>query len=1525
MATSTRSTPSPPPAGPNSISVSVSHASNGNAQFRSRRGRNSVPAGLTPIRPSLDYSTTNSYLGGESTVGNDTTTDGETFVIQSFGRPRRSSTMSSTASKPTIDINPADTQETRAHRVVPRHGRESPHPQNGANSRGAGPIPMSPHFSYLLPDKLYLGSSINLDARQMSEHSLLSIAVLIAAWQLLTVGESNAAMMLLVLVVCSLVYEYGTPVSTYLFPPKSEPLSPNANGPERPNRRPKVVVTAQHGYIWMTDEKNYRECTDNGESTATLLGPLVVASALFAAKHTIASVPLAANWHMEGPLPLQEQHYSRESLVSSRRGFLQCTFLNTLVLLVHMYSASSRRNWPKPENTPHGGRQVLLFVVFAVCLTAASTAIYEVDRVMQLGFWDGALARVSDLHIALYVSVRLARRALTLGELAFIGHGATALFLETLNISIIKQWPHSAAYVKTFREPSPLLVFQLALLPGSILVGFLLSPLLALSRHIARRPRLRLRAPHQTEQLIYRRMLAIGLAAGAVLLVGGLLGGWVRWLLGARDPWLWVLRSLTQGRRSWSRLTLVSWWGLLGSLSVAGWNRQLARSRRHPHINAYTSVTARPPSQSHFKQKLPPTPTSMSEVSAVGTYPPLVPRLGSLQAQAQSNGFKGTTTLLVPTRDIQAVATDLLDAANKHVPTLSRNGRRKFFHALAVLMFVPGISWDPAFTHLAFSLAFSLFTFSEYVRYFAIYPFGAAVHVFLSEFLDEKDSGSAILSHFYLLTGCALPLWLESPWRVLGLAGVIVLGVGDALASIIGKRLGFSRWFPSSGKTLEGTIAFAVSVFLCNWMVAAQEFTSVNIDHMGCAVIMTALLEAFSKQNDNLTIPLYLWCMMVILPVGTQTSERCRGGEGGIVWLVFTERDLVASVVLVQLSLLPPMQLPPPATPMASFRSSYTHSMMPPAPAPQAATRKRKRPAPNVAFHSVIEDDGRGHQREVVVIEDTPPPAAPAHVPSPSSTAATAQYGHQSAYATRYALAHSYVPPPPSSHVSSTSLAPSPMPLPPRRTRAQVAAASAASSSAIPQLNPPATKRRRKDNTATTPAGSLYETSLAPSVSALPTTGPSSAAFARKALASKAYQNGFNAGTTSIKQWPTTVPSVSTESVRDSHSSQVSNRPPSTVCDDKEGHYIIKQDDIIHSRYRVVRLLGQGTFGKVVEAIDMVHPLYSSNGGRSHLRPNTDYPPNAGRVAIKIIRAVPKYRDASKIEIRVLKRLKESDPQNTRQVRPALRLRHTFLPLPTEIVFITLKHSTIATTFENQFTPFPRRHIQDFARSLLDSVAFLHDLQLIHTDLKPENILLVDSSYDARPMPPGLGRRGQSRHILRNTSIRLIDFGSATFSDEYHSTVVCTRHYRAPEIILGLGWSFPCDAFSLGCILVELYTGVALFQTHDNLEHLAMMEKVMGKMPERLCKQGQRYKPEFFTTTKGAVKLNFPNRGVSAQSKKEVKEVKSLHQIIPNTDIINQDFLDLVQRLLNPDPNTRITVREALKHRYFSHAVPIEW
>jgi len=77
--------------------------------------------------------------------------------------------------------------------------------------------------------------------------------------------------------------------------------------------------------------------------------------------------------------------------------------------------------------------------------------------------------------------------------------------------------------------------------------------------------------------------------------------------------------------------------------------------------------------------------------------------------------------------------------------------------------------------------------------------------------------------------------------------------------------------------------------------------------------------------------------------------------------------------------------------------------------------------------------------------------------------------------------------------------------------------------------------------------------------------------------------------------------------------------------DDKEGHFIVREGDYVSSRYKILSQLGQGTFGKVVECYDRQKKQY---------------------VAIKIIRAIQKYRDASQIEIRVLKTLREEDPNN---------------------------------------------------------------------------------------------------------------------------------------------------------------------------------------------------------------------------------------------------------------------------------------
>lgn len=85
----------------------------------------------------------------------------------------------------------------------------------------------------------------------------------------------------------------------------------------------------------------------------------------------------------------------------------------------------------------------------------------------------------------------------------------------------------------------------------------------------------------------------------------------------------------------------------------------------------------------------------------------------------------------------------------------------------------------------------------------------------------------------------------------------------------------------------------------------------------------------------------------------------------------------------------------------------------------------------------------------------------------------------------------------------------------------------------------------------------------------------------------------------------------------------------------------------------------------------------------------------------------------------------------------------------------------------------------------------------------------------------------------RVSSIKVIDFGGATFKNDYHGSVINTRQYRGPEVILQCcDWNEKSDIWSAACILYELYTGDMLFPTHDSIEHLALITKLIGQFPK---------------------------------------------------------------------------------------------
>ncbi|KAJ8758906.1 hypothetical protein K2173_002685 [Erythroxylum novogranatense] len=347
--------------------------------------------------------------------------------------------------------------------------------------------------------------------------------------------------------------------------------------------------------------------------------------------------------------------------------------------------------------------------------------------------------------------------------------------------------------------------------------------------------------------------------------------------------------------------------------------------------------------------------------------------------------------------------------------------------------------------------------------------------------------------------------------------------------------------------------------------------------------------------------------------------------------------------------------------------------------------------------------------------------------------------------------------------------------------------------------------------------------------------------------------------------------------------------------DDKDGHYIFALGENLTSRYKIQRKIGEGTFGQVLECWDRE---------------------TREMVAIKVVRSIKKYREAAMLEIDVLQLLGKYDRNGSRcvQLRNWFDYRNHIC-----IVFEMLGPSLYDFLRKNNYRAFPVDLVRELGRQLLECVAFIHDLRLIHTDLKPENILFVSPEYIKVPdykFQTQLPIDGIAyKRLPKSSAIKVIDFGSTANGDQNHSYIVSTRHYRAPEVILGLGWSYPCDMWSVGCILVELCTGEALFQTHENLEHLAMMERVLGPLPQLMLKRVDRHAEKY--VRRGI--LDWPDGATSRDSIRAVMKLPRLQNLVmQHVDHSAGDIIDLLQGLLRYDPSTRLTAHEALRHPFFT-------
>lgn len=260
-------------------------------------------------------------------------------------------------------------------------------------------------------------------------------------------------------------------------------------------------------------------------------------------------------------------------------------------------------------------------------------------------------------------------------------------------------------------------------------------------------------------------------------------------------------------------------------------------------------------------------------------------------------------------------------------------------------------------------------------------------------------------------------------------------------------------------------------------------------------------------------------------------------------------------------------------------------------------------------------------------------------------------------------------------------------------------------------------------------------------------------------------------------------------------------------------------------------------------------------------------------VAIKKVFQDKRYKNR---ELQILKELNHPN---------VVKLRHYFYTpgeKPDEIYlncvmdYIPDTLSRVIRQYYKSKTSMPIFLVKLYSYQMLKSLGYIHAMGICHRDIKPQNVLVNSQT-----------------HI-----VKMCDFGSAKrlVKGEPNISYICSRYYRAPELIFGATeYTTQIDVWSTGCVIAELVLGQPIFPGESASDQLVEIIKILGTPSKnQILEMNPDYNEFRFPTIKAYPWLKvFKNR------------------------IVNEEFLDLVSKLLVYEPNVRLTPLKSLLHPFF--------
>lgn len=340
--------------------------------------------------------------------------------------------------------------------------------------------------------------------------------------------------------------------------------------------------------------------------------------------------------------------------------------------------------------------------------------------------------------------------------------------------------------------------------------------------------------------------------------------------------------------------------------------------------------------------------------------------------------------------------------------------------------------------------------------------------------------------------------------------------------------------------------------------------------------------------------------------------------------------------------------------------------------------------------------------------------------------------------------------------------------------------------------------------------------------------------------------------------------------------------------DDQDGHYRGIIGETILQRYIVTGTLGSGSFGKVLRCYDEKR---------------------ARNVALKITRTGKTFREQAKLEVNIVLALNRLPRVN----QLAVRLLKAFEWMGHMVLsFEMLGHNLFQVLKMTGFKGLSLDFIRDISYQLLKVLREMGNHQpngIIHSDIKPENVLVRSSS---------------SRQVT------LIDFGSACYMGHCLHKYIQSRFYRSPEVILNLPYDTAIDRWSLGCMMMELLTGVPLFGGRDEKEQLALFEATLGPVPGDMLQKSIKarkfyvYKDEKYqlidplnVKRRTLSSIVMERQGARGAARGGADHAGDRAEEEPG---YYDQFIHLVSRLLAYRPTDRIGCADAMQHPFFSES-----